>query len=98
MIGAGSRSRPKDIMSDSPNDTPKAPPAGEAEQAKPSRLGAVSLVGSIAAAAFGVQSSRSRERDFTQGNYRHFIIGGIVFTIVFVLTIVAVVRFVLGGR
>jgi hypothetical protein len=53
------------------------------------------VVKSIAAAAFGVQSSRNREADFTHGNYRHFIIGGIVFTVIFVLTIVFVVSLVL---
>ena len=45
------------------------------------------VVKSIAAAAFGVQSSRNREADFTHGNYRHFIVGGIIFTVIFVLTV-----------
>jgi hypothetical protein len=53
------------------------------------------VVKSIAAAAFGVQSSRNREQDFTQGNYRHFIIGGIVFAVIFVLTVAFVVSLVL---
>ena len=47
------------------------------------------------AAAFGVQSSRNRERDFSQGNYRHFIVAGVVFTALFVLTVIVVVRLVL---
>jgi len=53
------------------------------------------IVKSIAAAAFGVQSNRNQERDFTHGNYRHFIIGGIIFTVLFVLTVATVVSFVL---
>ncbi len=53
------------------------------------------VVKSIAAAAFGVQSNRNRESDFTQGNYRHFIIGGIIFTVIFVLTVIFVVSLVL---
>jgi len=53
------------------------------------------VVKSIASAAFGVQSNRNREADFTQGNYRHFIIGGIVFTVIFVLTVAFVVSLVL---
>ena len=52
-------------------------------------------VKSIAAAAFGVQSSRNREADFTHGNYRHFIVGGIIFTVIFVLTVAFVVSLVL---
>ena len=67
--------------------------SGSAEGKKPVPM--MRVVKSIAAAAFGVQSSRNREADFTHGNYRHFIIGGIVFTVIFVLTIVFVVSLVL---
>jgi len=52
-------------------------------------------VGSVLAAAFGVQSGRNRERDFKHGKALHFIIAGIVFTTLFVLTIVVVVKLVL---
>lgn len=60
------------------------------------RLPVLSVVKSVLAAAFGVQSSSNRERDFSQGSYRHFIVAGIVFTVLFVLTLVLVVRTVLG--
>ena len=50
---------------------------------------------SVIAAAFGVQSSRNRERDFSRGNPVVFIIAGFVFTALFVLTIVGVVYLVL---
>lgn len=52
---------------------------------------------SAAAAAFGVQSSKNRERDFTKGKAIHFIIIGIVFTVMFVLAVVLVVQTVLSG-
>ncbi len=52
------------------------------------------IAGSTLAAALGVQSSRNRERDFTRGKAWHFIIAGIVFTVLFVLTIVFVVSLV----
>ncbi|MCK8516511.1 DUF2970 domain-containing protein [Methylonatrum kenyense] len=39
---------------------------------------------SILAAAFGVQSQAARERDFTYGNPRVFIFGGILFTLTFI--------------
>ena len=61
------------------------------------RVGFLGIIGSILSAAFGVQSSAGRERDFAHGNYRHFIIGGILFTVLFVLTVVMVVRWVLAG-
>lgn len=50
---------------------------------------------SILAAAFGVQTQRARVRDFTQGNPAAYIIGGIVFTVTFVLTLMLIVRFAL---
>lgn len=54
------------------------------------------IISSILAAAFGVQSSKNRERDFTQGKTKHFIIGGIIFTILFIVTIVTIVKTVLS--
>lgn len=60
------------------------------------RTGLIALLSSVFSAAVGVQSDKNRQRDFTGGNYRHFIVAGVVFTIVFVLTIVFVVRMVLN--
>jgi hypothetical protein len=59
---------------------------------------AAAVVGSVLAAAFGVQSSKKHQQDFSAGNYRHYIIGGIVFTVLFVATLVVVVRMVIGGQ
>ncbi len=55
------------------------------------------IAGSTAAAAFGVQNRANRERDFNRGKPMHFIIAGIVFTVVFVLVVASVVRFVLNN-
>ena len=52
---------------------------------------------STVAAAFGVQSSANRNRDFTKGKASHFILFGIGFTVLFVLAVVMVVRTVLGS-
>lgn len=60
--------------------------------AKPNLL---QVVGSVFAAAFGVQSSANRERDFAGGSAKTFIIAGLIFTVLFVLTILAVVKLVL---
>jgi hypothetical protein len=54
------------------------------------------VAGSILAAGFGVQSSKNRERDFKHGSLKIYLIGGIIFTIVFIATIVTVVNIVLG--
>ncbi len=50
---------------------------------------------SVLAAALGVQTSKNRERDFTRGNPLVFIAAGLIFTVVFVLTLVGVVYLVL---
>ena len=52
---------------------------------------------STVAAAFGVQSSVNRNRDFTKGKASHFILFGIGFTVLFVLAVVMVVRTVLSS-
>lgn len=46
-----------------------------------------STVKSVVGAMFGVQSEEQRQKDFEKGNALHFIIGGLVFTIVFIFTI-----------
>ena len=57
----------------------------------------ISVVKSILAAGVGVQSDKNRTRDFEQGNPLTFIIGGIVFTLVFIATIATIVGFVLSN-
>ena len=57
----------------------------------------ISVVKSILAAGIGVQSDKNRTRDFEQGNPLTFIIGGIVFTLVFIATIATIVGFVLSN-
>jgi len=61
----------------------------------PGKPGFLSIVRSTLAAAIGVQSSKNRERDFTQGNPLAFIAAGIIFTVLFILTVVTVVHLVL---
>lgn len=54
-----------------------------------------SIVLSTLAAAIGVQSSKNRERDFAQGRPLAFIVAGVIFTVLFILTVVTVVHLVL---
>jgi len=53
------------------------------------------IVISTVAAAFGVQSSKNRERDFKHGNIMTYIVAGLVFTTLFVLTVALVVKSIL---
>lgn len=50
---------------------------------------------SVNAAFIGVQSSKNRERDFTKGKASHFIIVGVVMTVVFVFVVMFFVKLAL---
>lgn len=63
--------------------------------AEPKGLTFWQVLGSTFAAATGVQSSKNRERDFSQGKPSQFIFMGIAFTAAFVLIMVVVVSLVL---
>lgn len=54
------------------------------------------VLGSVLAAAIGVQSSKNRKRDFSQGKASHFIFMGLAFTVMFVLALIGVVQLVLS--
>ena len=56
----------------------------------------LSVVQSTLAAAFGVQSAKKREEDFTQGNIWVFIASGIIFTILFIVVVRSIVSLVLA--
>jgi hypothetical protein len=53
------------------------------------------MLQSVIAAAFGVQSNKNRARDFTHGKPSHFIALGVLFTLLFVLILLGVVKLVL---
>ncbi|WP_252179967.1 DUF2970 domain-containing protein [Endozoicomonas sp. 4G] len=55
-----------------------------------------STLHSVLASAFGVQSEKNRERDFSQGKPAHFVIAGVIGTLVFILILLLVVKLVLG--
>lgn len=50
---------------------------------------------SVIAAAFGVQSKKNSERDFTTGKPWVFIIAGLIFTFLFIMMIIGIVSLVL---
>lgn len=57
--------------------------------------GFFAIVLSTLAAAIGVQSQKNRERDFAHGSPLPFIVAGIVFTLLFILTVITVVNLVI---
>lgn len=60
-------------------------------------LSFLEILGSTFAAAIGVQSKANKKRDFSQGKPTHFIFAGIIFAVIFVVSVVAVVRTVLSS-
>jgi len=54
------------------------------------------VIQSTLAAAIGVQSKKNRERDFEEGNAGTFIAAGIIFTALFIATVMAVVQLVVA--
>lgn len=75
--------------------SPERKPDDNPEENKSLTFGQMAM--STLAAAFGVQSSANRNRDFTKGKPLHFILFGIGFTIILVLVVVTVVRTVLAN-
>jgi len=53
---------------------------------------------SVAAAFFGVQSNKNREKDFTQGKLSHFIIVGIICVIIFIAMLITLVNLVIPAN
>ena len=53
------------------------------------------IVFSTLAAFLGVQSNKNRERDFKYGNIYVYIVSGLIFTIMFIFTVVSVVNLVI---
>jgi len=73
------------------NDQPEQVEPGKDE----GRLNPLQIIGSVFAAAFGVQSSKNRERDFKEGKFVTFIVAGVMFTALFVGAVYLVVTAVL---
>jgi len=57
---------------------------------------ALRIIQSTLAAAIGVQSKQNRERDFEEGNAVTFIAAGIIFTALFIATVVTIVQLVVA--
>ncbi|WP_101757698.1 DUF2970 domain-containing protein [Oceanicoccus sp. KOV_DT_Chl] len=63
------------------------------EQDQPLTL--LEVASSVLAAAFGVQSKEKKQRDFTHGKPLQFVIVGVVFTLLFLVTVISIVNIVL---
>jgi hypothetical protein len=68
-------------------------PPPESEDRKPPTFW--QMLHSVMAAAFGVQSGKNRERDFTHGKPVHFAVIGLLFTVFFAALLFGVVNLIL---
>ena len=69
--------------SDKTGDTPTAPP------------GPLSIILSVLSAFFGVQSEKNRSRDFQHGRPIHYILVGLIMTLLLILGVLIAVRLAL---
>jgi hypothetical protein len=70
--------------------------SGKEDDIEPARdLRFWELVKSTSSAFLGVQSNANRERDFSRGKLSHFIWMGLMFGLLFVVSIIGVVQLVL---
>ena len=70
-------------MADNPQHTNQ-----ENSESPASRPGLLSVLQSVLAAMFGVQSEAKREEDFEKGNAADYVLVGIIMVVIFVLSIV----------
>lgn len=71
---------------------------GEPQGQKPGSPGVLKIMQSILAGAFGVQSDRRRQEDFSSHSPVPYIIAGLLFTGAFVGGLILVVNLVLSGQ
>jgi hypothetical protein len=50
---------------------------------------------SVMQASYGVQNKKNKERDFQNGSVKGFVAAALIFTVIFVMTLVAIVSLVL---
>lgn len=78
-------------MSEQSEDKQSTTQAPEEEQ----KYSAGDLLKSTLSAAIGVQTNANREKDFKQGNIKTFVFAGIIFTVLFIGSVLTVVNLVL---
>lgn len=70
---------------------------GDGQDEGPRRPGFWQVAGSVAAAAFGVRAHKHQERDFGSRSAMPFIIGGLIFTLLFIAGLAMIVHLVLSS-
>jgi len=80
-------------MSDTPkNDQPEQKPDPARQE-----ITALTVLGSVFRAWFGVQKEENRQRDFSSNNPVPFIVAGIIFAVAMVIGVIIAVNIALSG-
>ncbi|GGE72982.1 hypothetical protein GCM10011533_26720 [Streptosporangium jomthongense] len=74
------------------------PEAEKSKNNKPRGPGVLKVMQSVAAGALGVQSNKRQQEDFGSHSPLPYIIGALLFTGVFIGTLVLIVQAVLSGQ
>ena len=74
------------------NNEPQEPSAQE-----DNKVSFLSVIGSVLAAIFGIQSDKNRERDFQQNSATSYIVVGIIMVIGLIITMIIVVNSVISS-
>jgi len=74
------------------NSEPRKPSAPE-----DNKVSFFSVIGSVLAAIFGIQSDKNRERDFQQNSATSYIVVGIIMVIGLVITMIIVVNSIISS-
>jgi hypothetical protein len=75
-----------------------APDTEKTKKTKSQGPGVFKVMRSVAAGALGVQSNKRHEEDFSNHSPWPYIIGGLLFTALFIVTLIVVVQVVLSGH
>jgi hypothetical protein len=73
----------------------KKPSEQEKPPAKQESLPFWQMFLSVLQASFGVQNKKNKQRDFEKGSVRGFLAAALIFTVLFVMTLVIIVSLVL---
>ena len=80
------------------HDSPSSPDKKATPDDGGSRdVGALTVLGSVFRAWFGVQTEENRKRDFSSNNPTPFIVAGIIFTLVMIIGVIIAVNIALSG-
>lgn len=60
------------------------------------RVTVLTILGSVAASFFGVQSNANRKRDFESGKFWHFFVAGLLFVLLFLGSVWIAVQYVIA--